>query len=232
MDRGWRIADSVLAVVAGFLSSGMVQVAIGPEVSASQVFRVLVPVQTLAVIGVIAGLASWSRERRSQLPLAVDRGDLTGLAIGAGLQVGLSLVLALVIEVFLGGDAPTQEVVEAVDEVFGPLDRTLVVIFAGVLAPLSEELVFRGAMLAALLRDHGRNWAVYGSSAAFAAVHLLDPDAILVVPVLFAVGIVLARQRLSTGRLAKPFFTHVGFNLLSVLALFLVEETEALAVLI
>jgi membrane protease YdiL (CAAX protease family) len=227
LGRDWRIGDAVLAVVAGFLLSGLVQVALGPEVSSSEIFRYVVPMQVLATIGVVAGLAWWSAERRSTLGLAVEGSDWSGLAIGAGLQVALSLVLAVVIEVFLGGDAPTQEVVQAVDEAFGAVDRTLVVIFAGLLAPLSEELVFRGALLRALLRDHGRAWAVYGSSGAFAAIHLLDPQAILVVPVLFVVGIVLARQRLATGRLAKPILTHAGFNLLSVLALFVAEGGEA-----
>ena len=97
-----------------------------------------------------------------------------------------------------------------------------------ILGPLSEELVFRGALLSALLRDHGRTWAIYGSSGAFAAIHLLDPQAILVVPVLFVVGIVLARQAIKTGRLGRPFLTHAGFSLLSVIALFLGEAEGAL----
>lgn len=220
VDRGWRIGDAVLAVVAGFLAAAAAQVAIGPDVSASQIFRIVVPAQILTTMGVIVGLAWWSPSRRSRLGLAMGRGDLSGLAIGAGLQVGLTLILALVIEVFLGGDAPTQEVVEAVDEVFGVVDRTVVVIVAGVLAPLSEELVFRGALLQALLQRHGRSWAIYGTSGAFAAIHLLDPQAILVVPMLFVIGVVLARQVLATGRLGKAIFTHAGFNLLSVVVLF------------
>ncbi|NIR34998.1 MAG: hypothetical protein GWN73_02980, partial [Actinobacteria bacterium] len=55
-------------------------------------------------------------------------------------------------------------------------------------------------------------------------IHLLDPNAILTVPVLFVVGIVLARQALDTGRLGKPILTHVGFNLISIIALLLVAE--------
>jgi hypothetical protein len=44
-DRGWRITDAVLAVVAGFLLSGVVQVAFGRGITSSQIFRFVVPVE-------------------------------------------------------------------------------------------------------------------------------------------------------------------------------------------
>jgi membrane protease YdiL (CAAX protease family) len=224
-NRGWSIGDAVLAVLAGFGAALVIQVAIGQEPTAAQVFGLLVPAQTLVTIGVVVALARSSVRKRVSLGLSYRHGDLVGLAIGAGLQVGLSLVLALVIEVLLGGEAPRQEVVEAAGEALGPLDRSLVVIGAGMLAPAAEEIAFRGVLLRALLRDHGPRVATFGTAAAFSMVHLLDPNAFIAVPVLFVVGVVLARQAIATGRLGLPFLTHAGFNLVSVIALFLIEGT-------
>jgi membrane protease YdiL (CAAX protease family) len=226
-DRQWRIRHAALAFAVGFLAAGITQVALGPDLTASEVFRVVVPAQTLATIGAVAWMAAVSTERRSELGLRAAPDDLTGLAIGAGLQVALSLAIALVVAL-LNIDPPEQEIVTAADEAIGGLDRALVVVGAGLLAPASEELLFRGVLLRVLLRRYGFRWAVYGSSAAFAGVHFFDPNAVLAIPVLYVVGIVLARQAIKTGRLGRPFLTHAGFNLLSVLALFIIEAETAL----
>jgi membrane protease YdiL (CAAX protease family) len=226
-DRLWRIRHAVLAFAMGFLAAGIAQVALGPDLSASEIFRVVVPTQTLVTIGAVVWMAALSADRRSELGLSAAPEDLTGLAVGAGLQVALSLVIALVVTL-LNFEAPEQEIVTAADEAIGALDRALVVLGAGLLAPAAEELLFRGILLRVLLRRYGSRWAVYGSSAVFAAVHFFDPNAVLAIPVLYVVGIVLARQAIKTGRLGRPFLTHAGFNLLSVLALFIVEAEGAL----
>jgi membrane protease YdiL (CAAX protease family) len=76
-------------------------------------------------------------------------------------------------------------------------------------------------LLRALLRSRGPAFAVYVSAGAFAAIHLLDPNAWLAVPMLFVLGVVLGKQAVSTGRLGMPLLTHMAFNGLSVAALLL-----------
>jgi hypothetical protein len=107
-----------------------------------------------------------------------------------------------------------------VDEATGLGTRVAVVITAVVLAPLAEELVFRGVLLRALAHRLPRWAAVLVSAGAFAVGHLLDPNAGLAVPALFVAGLVLARQVLKSGRLGGAIAMHAGFNLLSVLLLF------------
>ena len=63
-------------------------------------------------------------------------------------------------------------------------------------------------------------WALVVSAVAFAAFHLLDPNAFLAVPPLFVLGLVMGRQVIQTGRVTRAVFTHMGFNLVSVIALF------------
>jgi membrane protease YdiL (CAAX protease family) len=76
-------------------------------------------------------------------------------------------------------------------------------------------------LLRALTHRLSSRAAIFGSAAAFALGHLLDPNAGLAVPALFLAGLVLARQVLVSGRLGGAIAMHAGFNLLSVLFLFL-----------
>lgn len=217
----WRIRDAILALVGGIVGAAVGALAVGPDdITTRELFGVVVPAQMIVTIVAVLVLAP----RREPLPLRFDIRDSMGLLVGAGLQIGLSLVMALVISALFGDDAPTQDIVEAAEEALGAGELGLVVLGAVALAPLAEELVFRGVLLSALRRRWNDRVALWGSAGGFAIIHLLDPNAILTVPVLFVVGIVLARQALDTGRLGKPILTHVGFNLISVIALLLVAE--------
>ncbi len=86
-----------------------------------------------------------------------------------------------------------------------------------VLAPLSEELIFRGGIYRILLRHTPRWAALVLSGFLFALVHgytfTLLPLTVL--------GIVLAYAYERTGRIAVPILVHGLFNLTSVLNLFL-----------
>lgn len=222
-ERPWKVGHAVLVVAAGLAASVAAAVLLGPDLTAQEVWRVVLPVQTMAQILVVAALAARSASRRAALGPGFEASDLAGLPVGAALLVGGSLALTGVSELFLDGRRPTQEVVELASEV-GGVDVALVVVWAGLLGPLAEELAFRGVLLRALLARRGPTFAITVSSAAFAGLHLLDPQAWMVVPLLFALGVVMARQAVATGRLARPFLTHAGFNLVSVAALFVAVE--------
>jgi membrane protease YdiL (CAAX protease family) len=88
-----------------------------------------------------------------------------------------------------------------------------------VVAPLSEELLFRGVLLSRLSRGLSPTNAVVVSAALFAGIHLIDPDAAFVVPGLFVIGLVLGYQALRTGRIGLSIMTHAGVNLLAAIAL-------------
>jgi membrane protease YdiL (CAAX protease family) len=217
MKQPWRIRDAVLALLAGVVGAVIGTAIVGiDDITTRELFGVVVPAQMIATILAVVVLLP----RRDPLPMRFELPDSMGLLVGAGLQIGLSLVMAVVISTLFGEDAPTQEIVEAAEEALGGGEVGLVVLGAVALAPLAEELVFRGVLLSALRRRWNDRVAYWGSAAGFALIHLLDPNAILTVPVLFVVGLVLARQALDTGRLGKPIATHVGFNLVSVIALF------------
>jgi len=221
-NRPWRIGHAAGAVFAGLAAVTVAAILIGPEITDSETFRVLIPVQTLVQLGLIAWWASRGARRRFSLGFRFEGSDLIGLPLGVGFQIAASIAMLPIVLWVLDGDAPTQEVVESASGLVG-IDIVLVVLGAGLLAPLAEELVFRGVLLRALIVSRGRRFATYVSAAVFAAIHLLDPNAWMVVPILFALGIVLAKVTISTGRIAQAVFTHMAFNLVAVGSLFLVE---------
>lgn len=224
----WRVGDAVLALLAGLFAGALAQAALGfDEPTVAGVFGIVIPVQTLGTVAVVALVA----RRRSlgavgSLGLTAEPRDLSGLLVGAGLQVGLTIATGIVLQLLEQaglGEVPEQEVVRLAEDALSAPERTVVMIGSVVLAPLAEELVFRGVLLRAVLARWGERAAVYGTAVAFGGFHLIDPNAAVAVPALIVVGIVLARQVVTTGRLARAFFTHVGFNLVSIVILFAVE---------
>ena len=104
----------------------------------------------------------------------------------------------------------------------GPL-RVLVLLLASlVLAPLAEEVVFRGILLPVLSRHGTRPWrALLLTSLLFAALHL---HAGSLLPLL-AVGGACGLGFLATGHLLTPIVMHALFNAVSLLALYAYSPT-------
>jgi hypothetical protein len=90
-----------------------------------------------------------------------------------------------------------------------PLAVRLLVVFQGVLvAPILEEMLYRGILLSVVLRTSRPATAVLLVSVFFAALHL---EAQVLLPLVF-VGVSLAIGLLSTGSLATPIVMHMVFN--------------------
>ena len=91
--------------------------------------------------------------------------------------------------------------------------RILTVFSAGVMAPLAEEVFFRGLFQSALRRYSASPWpAVIGASVFFAASHVANPHTI---PAMLALGLVLGYNYERTGRLVTPILIHFLFNAVS-----------------
>ncbi|MGC6482167.1 MAG: CPBP family intramembrane glutamic endopeptidase [Synechococcus sp.] len=104
-----------------------------------------------------------------------------------------------------GGSNPLLEIVLRSDSVPALL---LLSLTAVVLAPLFEELVFRGVLLPVLARWLGRGWGVVLSGLVFAVAHLSIGE----LPPLLVLGIGLALLRLSSGRLLPCVVMHACWN--------------------
>jgi membrane protease YdiL (CAAX protease family) len=90
----------------------------------------------------------------------------------------------------------------------------LVAVIAVLLAPVSEELLFRGLLYSPLRRRYGRTAGVVISALIFSVVH---PPVDM--PAIFALGVVLALAYEHTGSLLAPLAAHAANNLYGMAAL-------------
>jgi len=114
-----------------------------------------------------------------------------------------------------GGSNPLLELVLSSDEFF-PL--FLLLITTVVLAPVFEELVFRGILLPVLVSKVGKISGVLLSALIFALAHLSVGE----LPPLFVLGIGLGLMRLSSGRLFPCALMHSLWNGVTFISLLLV----------
>lgn len=101
-----------------------------------------------------------------------------------------------------------------IEELFtGPLAGYLLAFFGIVIAPLVEELFFRGLVYPVFERHWGLEGAVLATAACFAAIHVPQlgggwPEVLAI----FLVGAAFSYARGRTGSLVPPYLMHVGYN--------------------
>jgi membrane protease YdiL (CAAX protease family) len=140
-----------------------------------------------------------------------------GLGWGILAWIGATAVSAGVVWVLesLGIAAEPQ----AAERAIQILDPWLVILAVVILAPIAEEVFFRGVVFNAWLREGGRRWAFIGSSALFALIHA---SIVALVPI-FLLGLALAWIYQRTGNLLAPIAMHAMVNGVSVALALLVR---------
>ena len=244
---GSAIGMIVLYFALQFLASGLVGLGLGfvlglsgtgPVGAASRVQAALAQPDTNALMVILTLLLAASVTVvlvRRLWPAAWSHGAPPGLGLTrpgrpafylAAVLLGLALPIT-------GGWltrwlAHGHEVTQDVKQIGGAaslalrLPMALVVVSLG---PLVEELLFRGALLSALLRRMHTGWAVTVSSLLFACVHLPDLGFLwYAVPNLALLAAVLAWLRLRSGSLWPAVVAHGVNNLLAVVGWFVVPS--------
>lgn len=150
------------------------------------------------------------------LGLFADRNlGMIALSLVAGFASSIGFGI-LVLPISHLADGERQELVDQIDNGSG-VGLLLLVLTAGVLAPLLEEILFRGLLLRSLLRRMPAGAALLVSAAVFGGVHLIDPKSFPALPALIGVGLVCGWLAIRTGGLARPIAFHMGFNLFTVI---------------
>lgn len=244
---GSAIGMIVLYFALQFLASGLVGVGLGfvmgfsgagPAGAASRIQAVLAQPDTNALMVILTLLLAASVTVvlvRRLWPAAWSHGAPPGLGLtrpGHPAFYVAAVVLGLTLPITGGWLtrwlAHGHEVTQDVKQIGGAaslalrLPMALVVVSLG---PLVEELLFRGALLSALLRRMHTGWAVAISSLLFACVHLPDLGFLwYAVPNLALLAAVLAWLRLRSGSLWPAVVAHGVNNLLAVTAWFVVSS--------
>jgi membrane protease YdiL (CAAX protease family) len=133
---------------------------------------------------------------------SIGLGVLVALPAWIAAQL-LAVITARLLEPF--GLRPEGGVADAA---IGLVDPLVLAIALVVVAPVAEEIFFRGIVLNAWLREFGVRRAIIGSALLFALIH----GSIFVIPAIFALGIGLALLYIRTGSLPASMAMHATFN--------------------
>jgi membrane protease YdiL (CAAX protease family) len=149
---------------------------------------------------------------RADLGLVWSWADLkVGLVYGVGGLV-VTVPASLLYVMLVGPEAASS----AVGDVFaglraGPVAAVGVALVVVVLAPICEEIVYRGLLWGAIERRTPRRWVPFTvTTLLFALAHFELPRT----PLLFVVALPIALARLHTGRLVASVVAHQVNNLL------------------
>lgn len=149
---------------------------------------------------------------------ALRLGALAGVAM-VPVMLALGQVSAWVLTWF-GVEPELQTAVRVLQAEQPPALIAYLGVFTVAIAPLGEELIFRGVLYPTLCSVVRPATAMWGTSLFFAAIHL---NAMTFLP-LTLLAIVLTKLYQHTGNLAAPIVTHALFNLANFL--FLVFEFD------
>jgi membrane protease YdiL (CAAX protease family) len=216
----WGMGDALAATCAAFVASlliGGVALTIADVKSSDDLALWAVGLLELPLWLGLLGVPVWASRRKGLGSLARDFGlrmkprDVPiGLAVGFAAQIGFALVFPPLyrlvgLDTDKIGDTAEQLGDRATDP-FGVICLFLIVVVG---APVIEEICYRGLWMRSIERRWGAVTGVVLSAVVFGAVHFQPYD----MPILIAVGLVLAALAASTGRLGPAIWAHVAFNL-------------------
>lgn len=216
----WRWWEAIAVYVGAFL------VGAGASVP---VFRLVRPeglatvtasmVASLVVLGL---LVIWLRVQHPAWTSALGfpwppwRDVRAGLLFGIGLYpVVVFMVGALLVVLFRLVTGQPVQAPEQLPSDLGPIGTVIAVLYAGAVAPASEELFFRGVLFRSMRDRHGFWPGALTSSLAFGLIHYvpapaLDVLLLMIVMVFTGLGLSLVYER--RGSLWAPIAAHATFN--------------------
>ena len=178
----------------------------------------------LAVLGLL---------RRRDVPLgpligpARPLGRHVGIGVGLGIVaiVGSTLIVSVLVTLTGSEATPEQVLTQGITDT--PVQLLLTVLAAVVMAPIAEELLFRGLLHRGLRRRMHVVPATLLSSALFAVVHVeVAASQPLALIGLTFVGVVLAIAHERTGSLLVPVVIHATHNAVTIAAVVLTSRLD------
>jgi len=192
-----------------------------PEAS----FGLALPAQNLPIIAVLW----WASQRKGQRSLTRDFGwrlgwrDWWWLFVGVGVTIGLGILLAPINSLLPDNTEDVQSVARDLANITRPSAVILAILAVVVLAPATEELLFRGALLRSLQRKTTDGWAIAIQGTIFGLIHAsgtsFDLNAIPTLAALTMLGVLLGVVATRSGSLSRTMLIHAGFNAVALLQL-------------
>ena len=239
--RRWGLGDAWIGILASQLAAGFIGsiiLLIGGYDSVDEVPMVVFALMNLPLHLTLAGVAIAVSRSKGRGPVIDFRISTRWRDVPSGLLIGVAMQFLLVPAVTLpfiwlfGKDLEDvgESARELADRADDPLGVLALIFVVGVVAPVVEELFFRGLLFEGYRKRRNLRWlelllpagrrpdttsprwnlwvAIIFSSAIFSAVHFQ----LILVPALFAVGVVLAVMTHRTRRLGPAIWAHAAFN--------------------
>ena len=228
VERPWTVGEFILIWLGGLVGTlvfGIASLAIGDR-------------DLLVLLGLAGqyvgnlGVFWWMVRSRPHQDIGLDvrGGDFAYIGIGILFQVAVAVMFLPLSDLLFPDGRPPQEVADLISDASSLVLKVGLVLAAVLLAPVTEEILFRGVLFNAL-RKRGDRFAMVVSSLVFAAAHALGLDvermwqsALVVLPPIFALGMILAWVTRRSGRLGPAIMLHSGWNLLASLVLLIPSD--------
>ncbi len=156
----------------------------------------------------------WWREVRASMGF--------GLLLYPGIVFGVGLVVSLLLGAISGEQVQAPEQIPSGLSAAGVI---VTVLYAIVIAPVHEELFFRGVLFRSARDRYGLGAGLIASGLGFGLIHYLGgawQDAALLMGVMFFNGIALAWWYERRGTIVAPVVAHMVFNVIGLILIFTV----------
>jgi membrane protease YdiL (CAAX protease family) len=159
----------------------------------------------------VAAILLLTGGRPGLLALRAAPAWMFGLAFGlTPLFLGVSALWDLAVEAM--GGSQQQMVLQMLSQL-PAYEQAAAAVLIGILIPLLEELLFRGAWFTRLQSQIGDRWSIALTGVAFGLLHMETPWA---VPLLAVMGVTLGWLRAKSGSLWPSFVLHALNNTVAV----------------
>ena len=188
----------------------LVQLAVLPDMQATQLIWLMMPLVVVLTLTVVTRLAHW-------FELTLDwRITARQLGLIIGSAVGLILVLpmvGIVLTMFVGHPTISQNQA-SINQTLqgGVLTQIAMVFLAVVIAPLIEETMFRGVVMNTWFKNNRYYADVLLSAVLFGVFHTTADLSLVTVTPYVVMGAVFALIYRKTGNLAVNIYTHMLYN--------------------
>ncbi|WP_083472350.1 type II CAAX endopeptidase family protein [Kibdelosporangium phytohabitans] len=222
----WGIGAFLLVEGVLLLSAAFIGALLQPSTSDQRISVVTIVVGSILPVLIATGVALLITRLRGNGPRIDLRWSYSRQDFKVGLKFGLiglvaTTLAAMVWTKIVGKDNATSAFSALVDSRSLPVAAAVVMfLYAWLIGPVCEEIIFRGLLWGALERLQWGRWAVFGLSTAVFAVSHLEP---LRTSLLIVIGIPIGLARLFTGRLGASVVAHQVNNFLPALTVLLIS---------